>query len=70
MIGGYEGMQGDGGVDLGGDGTAATSQVAGASGDSDILVPGNRSAGCSSRCSTKVTWKELKTFPLEGSYSQ
>jgi len=69
MIGGYEGTQGVGRVDLGVDGTAAMSQVAGASGDSETVVPGSKSAGCSSRCSTKVMWKELKIFPLEGSHN-
>jgi len=70
MIRGYEGMYGVVKVDAVIDGTVAVSQVAGASGDSDTLVPGSKSTGCSSRCSMKVTWKELKSFPLEGSHSR
>jgi hypothetical protein len=31
-----------------------------------MIVPGKRSVGKESRCSTKVTWKELNTLPEAG----
>ena len=39
------------------------SQLGVALGSRQIVVPGSRSAGCSSKCSMKVTWKELKMLP-------
>jgi hypothetical protein len=40
-----------------------TSQLGGASGSSNRVVPGSRSEGLESRCSMNVMWKELKMFP-------
>src|SRR6266705_3490229 len=67
LIGGNEGMQGSegGGWAVG---NGAVSQLGGASGGNVTVVPGSKSAGCSSKCSTNVTWKELKIFPFEGSH--
>jgi hypothetical protein len=39
------------------------SQLGVALGSRQIIVPGRRSVGCSSKCSTNVTWKELKMLP-------
>jgi hypothetical protein len=39
------------------------SQLGGAFGSMEIVVPGRRSTGCSSRCFRNVTWKELKMLP-------
>jgi hypothetical protein len=33
-----------------------------------MVVPGRRDKGRASRCSMKVTWKELKIFPVEEFY--
>jgi hypothetical protein len=45
-------------------------QLGGAFGSKVIVVPGLRSAGWSLRCSTNVTWKELKTWLFEVSQSR
>ena len=48
----------------------SVSQLGVASGSRQIVVPGRRSAGCSSKCSTNVTWKELKMLPSTVSQRQ
>ena len=45
------------------------SQLGMASGSMQIVVPGRRLAGCSSRCLRKVIWKELKMLPFVVSHS-
>jgi len=45
------------------------SQEGGESGRSFKVVPGRSDEGSVSRCSMKVTWKELKTFPVESSHN-
>jgi hypothetical protein len=39
------------------------SQLGVALGSRQIIMPGRRLAGCSSKCSMNVTWKELKMLP-------
>jgi hypothetical protein len=44
------------------------SQEGGELGRSSTVVPERRDDGRVSRCSMKVTWSKLKTFPVESSH--
>ena len=69
MMGGYVGVQRS--IAGGGGGRVAVdSQLGGESGFKEIVVPGRRSVGCSSRCSMNVTWKESKIRPETLSHSR
>ena len=65
------GEEGETGVDVhpaGGRSMKGESQDGGEPGSSSTVVPGSREEGSASRCSMKVTWKELKHCLVETSH--
>jgi hypothetical protein len=70
MEGGKAGRMG---ADIGAEGSMSRdgeSQEGGDPGTICTVVPGRRDEGRASRCSMKVTWKELKSFPDELSHKR
>ena len=68
--GGGEGGTGAEERTAGGRSIEGESQDGGESGSNSTVVPGRSDEGSVSRCSMKVTWKELKIFPVESSHSR
>lgn len=66
--GGCEGEMGAVEVSAGRESRQGVSQDRGDPGRISMVVPGRGDKGRASRCSMKVTWKELKTFPVEESH--
>jgi hypothetical protein len=63
------GEGGDAGMGLGSM-RALASQDGSMEGANSMVIPGRRVEGKALRCSIKVTWKELKIFPIVTSQRQ